>query len=141
MPLAINAHAHNPLLCGPQVQRVDAEILGAVRAQSSSGARARGELAGAQSAIEELVGRIHEIQRKAEQSEMMVQEICRDIKKLDNAKKHLTATITALRRLSMLVNAVGAWRCCAASCAAPQLQLLSTGWLLFSSAATCKRTA
>lgn len=89
-----------------KVQRVDAEILGAVRAQSSSGARARGELAGAQSAIEELVGRIHEIQRKAEQSEMMVQEICRDIKKLDNAKKHLTATITALRRLSMLVNAV-----------------------------------
>jgi len=38
------------------------------------------------------------------------QEICRDIKKLDYAKKHLTATITALRRLSMLVNAVGACR-------------------------------
>ncbi len=32
----------------------------------------------------------------------------RDIKKLDYAKKHLTATITALRRLSMLINAVGA---------------------------------
>ena len=31
-----------------------------------------------------------------------MQEICRDIKKLDYAKKHLTATITALRRLGML---------------------------------------
>jgi len=36
----------------------------------------------------------------------MVQEICRDIKKLDYAKRHLTGTITALRRLSMLVSAV-----------------------------------
>ena len=38
----------------------------------------------------------------------MVQEICRDIRKLDFAKQHLTHTITALRRLAMLVNAVGA---------------------------------
>jgi hypothetical protein len=90
-----------------QIQRVDAEILTAVRAQSSSGARARTNLTAARAAIEELFGRIREIQRKAEQSELMVQEICRDIKKLDYAKKHLTATITALRRLSMLVNAVG----------------------------------
>ena len=37
----------------------------------------------------------------------MVQEICRDIKKLDYAKKHLTHTITALRRLAMLISAVG----------------------------------
>ena len=37
-----------------------------------------------------------------------MQEICRDIRKLDTAKGHLTATITALRRLAMLVAAVGA---------------------------------
>lgn len=36
------------------------------------------------------------------------QDICRDIRKLDHAKSHLTATITAFRRLSMLVTAVGA---------------------------------
>jgi hypothetical protein len=36
----------------------------------------------------------------------MVQDICRDIKKLDFAKKHLTNTITALRRLAMLTSAV-----------------------------------
>ena len=39
---------------------------------------------------------------------MLLQEICRDIRKLDTAKGHLTATITALRRLAMLVAAVGA---------------------------------
>ena len=57
--------------------------------------------------IQELFAKINEIRRKAEQSEVMVQEICRDIKKLDYAKKHLTYTITALRRLAMLINAVG----------------------------------
>ena len=56
----------------------------------------------------ELFAKITEIRRKAEHSEYMVEEICRDIKKLDYAKRHLTTTITALRRLSMLVNAVGA---------------------------------
>lgn len=46
--------------------------------------------------------KIREIKGKAEQSETMVQEICRDIKKLDFAKKHITTTITALHRLNML---------------------------------------
>ncbi|GAB4819166.1 hypothetical protein N2152v2_006212 [Parachlorella kessleri] len=89
-----------------KISRVDAEILGAVRQQSTSGSRARQDLSSAKATIDELFGRIRDIQRKAEQSELMVQEICRDIKKLDYAKKHLTATITALRRLAMLVNAV-----------------------------------
>lgn len=52
--------------------------------------------------IQELMHKIHEIKAKAEQSETMVQEICRDIKKLDYAKKHITTTITALHRLTML---------------------------------------
>ena len=46
--------------------------------------------------------KVREIKNKAEQSETMVQEICRDIKKLDFAKKHITTTITALHRLTML---------------------------------------
>ena len=100
---------------GLQIRRVDGEILTAVRQQSTSGSRARQDLGAAKATIGELFGRIREIQRKAEQSELMVQEICRDIKKLDNAKKHLTATITALRRLSMLMNAVGAHVCAGAS--------------------------
>jgi hypothetical protein len=53
-----------------------------------------------------MLQQVGEIKRKAAQSEAMVQEICRDIKKLDFAKKHLTSTITALRRLGMLITAV-----------------------------------
>jgi hypothetical protein len=52
--------------------------------------------------MQELTQRIKEIKGKAEQSEVMVQEICHDIKKLDFAKKHITTTITALHRLAML---------------------------------------
>ena len=51
-------------------------------------------------------GEFDEIKTKAEQSELMVHEICRDIKSLDYAKRHLTLTITALKRLQMLVTAV-----------------------------------
>jgi len=88
-----------------KIRVVDGEILTAVRRQSSSSTRSKQDLKDAQAAIQELFRKIKEIKRKAEQSEVMVQEICRDIKKLDYAKKHLTHTITALRRLSMLVTA------------------------------------
>jgi hypothetical protein len=37
----------------------------------------------------------------------MVHEICADIKRLDYAKNHLQSSITALKRLQMLVTAVG----------------------------------
>merc|ERR1740130_1202314 len=36
----------------------------------------------------------------------MVEEICRDIKQLDNAKKHLTTTITALHKLQTWVTCI-----------------------------------
>ncbi|GAB4841540.1 HIT domain protein, partial [Ancistrocladus abbreviatus] len=85
-----------------EVRRVDASILAAVRQQSNSGTKAKEDLAAATPAVEELMYKIREIKTKAEQSETMVQEICRDINKLDFAKKHITTTITALHRLTML---------------------------------------
>lgn len=89
-----------------EIRRVDAGILAAVRQQSNSGTKAKEDLAAATRAVQELMYKIREIKTKAEQSETMVQEICRDIKKLDFAKKHVTTTITALHRLTMLVSAV-----------------------------------
>ncbi|MCL7031585.1 hypothetical protein MKW94_017234 [Papaver nudicaule] len=89
-----------------EISRVDAGILTAVRQQSNSGTKAKEDLAAATGAVQELMHKIREIKTKAEQSETMVQEICRDIKKLDFAKKHITTTITALHRLTMLVSAV-----------------------------------
>ncbi|KAI3701052.1 hypothetical protein L2E82_45695 [Cichorium intybus] len=89
-----------------EIRVVDAEILAAVRQQSTSGTKAKEDLAEATGAVKELMYKVREIKTKAEQSETMVQEICRDIKKLDFAKKHITTTITALHRLTMLVSAI-----------------------------------
>ncbi|XP_024986310.1 vacuolar protein sorting-associated protein 53 A-like [Cynara cardunculus var. scolymus] len=89
-----------------EIRVVDTEILAAVRQQSNSGTKAKEDLAAATHAVEELMYKVREIKTKAEQSETMVQEICRDIKKLDFAKKHITTTITALHRLTMLVSAI-----------------------------------
>ncbi|KAL8195974.1 hypothetical protein R6Q57_024974, partial [Mikania cordata] len=74
--------------------------------QSTSGTKAKEDLAAATHAVEELMYMVRYFKTKAEQSETMVQEICRDIKKLDCAKKHITTTITAIYRLTMLVSAI-----------------------------------
>ncbi|CAM0142840.1 Vacuolar protein sorting-associated protein 53 [Umbelopsis sp. WA50703] len=65
------------------------------------------ELRSAKLAIEDLFVKIQDIKKKAAKSEDMVQEITQDIKSLDYAKRHLTLSITALKRLQMLVTAVG----------------------------------
>mmetsp|Transcript_50232 Transcript_50232/g.98478 ORF Transcript_50232/g.98478 Transcript_50232/m.98478 type:complete len:804 (-) Transcript_50232:278-2689(-) len=60
----------------------------------------------ARKAMEELFVKVTAIKRKATDSEVMVQEICRDIKSLDYAEQNLTASIDALRNLHMLVSLV-----------------------------------
>eukprot|EP00457_Paulinella_chromatophora_P001678 gb/GEZN01001680.1/.p1 GENE.gb/GEZN01001680.1/~~gb/GEZN01001680.1/.p1 ORF type:complete len:936 (-),score=172.77 gb/GEZN01001680.1/:76-2814(-) len=59
----------------------------------------------ATSAIHELMRRMGTIHKKAAQAELMVEDICSDIKSLDWARKHLLSTIRALRNLHMLVSA------------------------------------
>ena len=89
-----------------KIQRVDEDILVAVRKQSSAGQQARKDLEEARDTIQGLFKKIHEIKSKAEQSEQMVQNITKDIKSLDYGKRNLTVTITTLKRLHMLVSAV-----------------------------------
>ena len=64
------------------------------------------DIALAQSSIQELFTKLNEIKSQASHSERMVQEICADIKKLDCAKTHLQGSITALKRLQMLITAI-----------------------------------
>eukprot|EP00775_Hariotina_reticulata_P007996 gene7996-8194_t len=89
-----------------QIKAADKEIFHSVRTQSGTQARSRQDLTDATGQISDLFGRIRDIQRKAADSEVLVQDICRDIRKLDYAKRHLTHTITSLRRLAMLTAAV-----------------------------------
>ncbi|KAG0763018.1 hypothetical protein G6F57_007134 [Rhizopus arrhizus] len=65
-----------------------------------------GDLNKAKDAIKELFKKVQDIKSKATQSESMVQEITQDVKSLDYAKRHLTSSVTVLKRLQMLVTAV-----------------------------------
>lgn len=84
----------------------DEDIRVAIRKQAATGRRARSDLDEAKGALHELFDRIKAIRSKAEQSEELVSDVCRDIKLLDIAKRNLTLTVTALKRLVMLVTAL-----------------------------------
>jgi len=89
-----------------QMRELDEEVLQTVRQQTSAGSSARRDLESGNQSVQELFVKVRDIKAKADASEQMVHEICRDIKSLDYAKRHLTQTITALKRLQMLVTAV-----------------------------------
>ncbi len=92
---------------GSQISVLVDEISKAVQTQSIAGQQASKDLLEAQTSIQDLFTKINDIKLKASQSEKMVQEICADIKKLDYAKTHLQTSITSLKRLQMLITAVG----------------------------------
>jgi uncharacterized protein YdcH (DUF465 family) len=89
-----------------RMKELDDALSQASQDQSLAAHQALTDLKEAKLAVQQLFHKIHDIRGKAEQSEVMVQEICRDIKQLDFAKRHLQTTLTALKRLHMLVNAV-----------------------------------
>ncbi|EGD75791.1 hypothetical protein PTSG_07909 [Salpingoeca rosetta] len=85
---------------------VDEDIQSSIRSQTRAGNDGQQALEDAQQGMSELLSRIRNIRTKAETSEKMVQEITRDIKSLDNAKRNLTTSITTLNHLHMLVGGV-----------------------------------
>lgn len=56
--------------------------------------------------VEELLQLLASIREKARSSEEVVRDITRDIRKLDTCKRNVVTSMTALKRLQMLVNAV-----------------------------------
>ncbi|KAJ3855242.1 Vps53-like protein [Lentinula lateritia] len=59
-----------------------------------------------QEMISELLGQMSRIREKATESEAVVRSITKDIQVLDRAKKNLILSMTTLKRLQMLVNAL-----------------------------------
>ena len=88
-----------------KISAIEDSLSKAVQNQSKVGHQASRDIATAEASIQELFLKLNEIKSQASHSERMVQEICADIKKLDCAKNHLQSSITALKRLQMLVTA------------------------------------
>lgn len=89
-----------------RITALDDSISNAIQRQAERGDKTSQDVARAKASIRTLHQRIQLIQSKAATSEETVLEITRDMKRLDCAKRHLQQTITALKRLHMLLYAV-----------------------------------
>ncbi|CAH1643095.1 unnamed protein product [Spodoptera littoralis] len=96
--------------CEFHLAGVEHDIRRLVRAQAEQRDAGQQALLEAQRCIGELALQVADINKKAERSESMVREITSEIKQLDCAKSNLTAAITALNHLHMLVGGVDTLR-------------------------------
>ncbi|KAJ8704730.1 hypothetical protein PYW07_011918 [Mythimna separata] len=96
--------------CEFHLAGVEHDIRRLVRAQAEQRDAGQKALVDAQRCIGELALQVADINKKAERSESMVREITSEIKQLDCAKSNLTAAITALNHLHMLVGGVDTLR-------------------------------
>lgn len=89
-----------------KITTIDDEIETLVRGQNVSRENGQKSLEEAHKVIRELAIQVRDINKKAEKSEDMVKEITSEIKQLDCAKCNLTAAITTLNHLHMLVGGI-----------------------------------
>lgn len=89
-----------------RADKLQERISTALQRQSETSENTRRHVIDAKQSILSLEKRIRLVQEKAGQSERAVLEITKDMKRLDCAKRHLQKTITTLKQLHMLVNAV-----------------------------------
>ena len=101
-----------------RISRLDDSISDAIRRQAEMADSTSADVTRAKLAISALHSRVGLVQEKARLSERAVLEITRDMKRLDYAKRHLSRTITALKRLHMLLHAVQQLRAASRECRA-----------------------
>jgi len=86
--------------------RTHADLKSTLAAQRDAGPTTRFQAHQARRDAADLASSLGSMKVAAKETARAVQEICEDIKRLDLAKRHLTDTITVLRRLSMAATAV-----------------------------------
>ncbi|WPH02305.1 Hypothetical protein R9X50_00516700 [Acrodontium crateriforme] len=84
---------------------LDTDISALVTAQTTSEADSVRRIQDAKDELAELFAKIEGVRERALQTEKAITEMTADIKRLDNTKKNLTLSMTALKRLQMLTTA------------------------------------
>lgn len=84
---------------------LDQEISAHVRRQSVSDVDSVKRIQAAQADLTELFQKVEGVRQRAIETEGAITEMTADIKRLDNTKKNLTLSMTALKRLQMLTTA------------------------------------
>ena len=86
-------------------EKLNHEIFSHVDQQSSSDAESVKRIQEAKADLAELFQKVEGVRKRAIETEEAITEMTADIKRLDNTKKNLTLSMTALKRLQMLTTA------------------------------------
>ena len=86
-------------------QELDNELDLLEEHQAVSNAKCMERMAASQAELSELFERVENVRERALQTEKNITEMTADIKQLDNTKKNLAMSMTALKRLQMLTTA------------------------------------
>ncbi|KAH7123671.1 Vps53-like protein [Dendryphion nanum] len=84
---------------------LDEDIAAFVASQSASDADSVQRIQAAKAELADLFKKIESVRERAMQTEQTITEMTADIKRLDNTKRNLTLSMTALKRLQMLTTA------------------------------------
>ncbi|KAL8694067.1 MAG: hypothetical protein Q9218_001245 [Villophora microphyllina] len=87
------------------LDELDKDIAALVRQQSISDAESVKSTWAAKKDLAELFPKVEDVRARAMQTEETITEMTADIKRLDNTKRNLTLSMTALKRLQMLTTA------------------------------------
>ena len=93
---------------GREVEKLDKEILEDIHEHALLNKKTKAELENSHSLTQGLISEIKSIQQKSLESEAIVQEMCKDIKTLDLAKRNITLSINCLRKFADLISSLEA---------------------------------
>jgi hypothetical protein len=91
---------------GVLIDSMETAVQGSVRTQALAGGRVADSLGGVKTAMHTVARHVTEVREGAQRTEATVDEICRDIRALDNAKRNITQSIKCVRRMQMLESAI-----------------------------------
>lgn len=89
-----------------EITRLDKEILEDIHQHAVLNKKTKDELSNTHLLTKKLITEIKSIQQKSLESETIVQEMCKDIKTLDLAKKNITLSINCLRKFADLISSL-----------------------------------
>ncbi|KAI4227875.1 MAG: hypothetical protein L6R36_002098 [Xanthoria steineri] len=104
-PSSLSSIAKTSDALGTYQDELDEEIAALVQHQSINDVESVKSIRAAKDDLAELFPKVEDVRARAMQTEEAITEMTADIKRLDNTKKNLTLSMTALKRLQMLTTA------------------------------------
>ena len=89
-----------------ELSELNSELISSIHEHALLNTELNSEIQKSNSTTISIISEVATIKEKAEKSENLVYEMCKDIKSLDIAKKNLTFSITALKKFIMMLTAI-----------------------------------